>query len=119
MDELEQLLVETGDDIGEVMARLRARLQAARRAGNEDAAAAAELLYLQASEIQHARNRIILTNVVESDELRRLMDALRQANGALRTSIQEIADLSRQIGQLRQTLGAAEAAVRGIAGLLV
>ncbi len=117
MNELEQLLEATGNDIGEVMAELRGRLRAARKMDNEEAAAAAELLYLEAAGIQHARNKIVIARIGDSDELRALMEALRASNKELTKNMADIAVLVKQIGTLRKALAGIESTVKSIAAL--
>ncbi len=118
-EELRTLLDEVGDNIGDAMAGLRQRLMRAREAGDEDAAMAAELLYLKASQIQHQRNQIVIGQILASTALQDLLNALRQANKTLKDDIASIADLTKKIGKLKAVLAKVEAVISKLPALLV
>ena len=117
-EELKQMLTACGNSVGAAMGAFRLRLDDARTRGDEEAATVAELLYLKAADIQHKRNQIVIADIMESDEIRKLMTTLDTANKRLENDIKEVASIEKRVGELKKGLAQIESALGKLISLI-
>lgn len=108
-----------GDNIGAVMASLRKRMMAAQDADDDTAEAAAELLYLLASQVQFERQKIKLKAIVDSPEIKDLVAALKAANKLLKGEAKDLRALEKGIANGRKAIATTESIIKAISGRVV
>lgn len=109
LENLQIVVGEYGDQLGEVMSVLRKKLDRARFEGDENAAKVATQLYSQAAEIQYKRNQLAIDDILKSKEVQNLQNTLTEANKLLSDQLKKEEELQQDSGAIMEMFEKLEA----------